>query len=48
MLGDVILTKCHPDAVTVIKHWITVLQARWEEVRNKTHFAIANKKNIKL
>ena len=32
-LGDAILTRCHPDAVTIIKHWITVLQARWEEVR---------------
>lgn len=33
-MGDNILTKCHPDAVTVVKHWITVLQARWEEINN--------------
>ncbi len=33
-MGDNILTKCHPDAVTVVKHWITVLQARWEEISN--------------
>ncbi|XP_033113691.1 microtubule-actin cross-linking factor 1, isoforms 1/2/3/5-like isoform X2 [Anneissia japonica] len=33
-MGVDILAKCHPDAVTVIKHWITVIQARWEEVNN--------------
>lgn len=27
-----ILQKCHPDAVTVIKHWITIIQSRWDEV----------------
>ncbi|XP_071483801.1 microtubule-actin cross-linking factor 1-like [Diadema antillarum] len=31
-MGETILAKCHPEAVPVIKHWITVLQARWEEV----------------
>lgn len=27
-----ILQKCHPDAVSVIKHWITIIQSRWDEV----------------
>nr|XP_006813086.1 PREDICTED: dystonin isoform X1 [Saccoglossus kowalevskii] len=33
-MGMAILKKCHPDAETVIKHWITVLEARWAEVQN--------------
>jgi len=33
-LGHDILTKCHPDATTTVKHWLTILQARWEEVGN--------------
>lgn len=31
-LANDILSKCHPDAVTVIKHWITIASSRWEEV----------------
>jgi dystonin len=31
-LAHDILDKCHPDAVSVIKHWITIIQSRWEEV----------------
>lgn len=31
-LAQRILTKAHPDAVSVIKHWITIIQSRWEEV----------------
>jgi len=27
-----ILDKCHPDAVSVIKHWITIIESRWDEV----------------
>ncbi|XP_071036383.1 microtubule-actin cross-linking factor 1 isoform X6 [Parasteatoda tepidariorum] len=27
-----ILKKCHPDGVSVIRHWITIIQSRWEEV----------------
>ncbi|KAK2702802.1 hypothetical protein QYM36_018605 [Artemia franciscana] len=27
-------TLCHPDAVSVIRHWITVIQSRWDEVSN--------------
>lgn len=31
-LAQEILGKCHPDAVSVIRHWITIIQSRWEEV----------------
>ncbi|XP_072947994.1 microtubule-actin cross-linking factor 1 isoform X5 [Epargyreus clarus] len=31
-LAHAILAKAHPDAVTVIKHWITIIQSRWDEV----------------
>ncbi|XP_044737986.1 dystonin isoform X15 [Chrysoperla carnea] len=31
-LAQRILAKAHPDAVSVIKHWITIIQSRWEEV----------------
>merc|ERR1719228_1419505 len=31
-LAQEILKKCHPDAVQTIKHWITIIQSRWDEV----------------
>ncbi|XP_063123210.1 dystonin isoform X25 [Rattus norvegicus] len=31
-MGDALLTACHPDSITTIKHWITIIQARFEEV----------------
>ncbi len=31
-LAQEILAKAHPDAVAVIRHWITIIQSRWEEV----------------
>ncbi|XP_031356417.1 dystonin isoform X4 [Photinus pyralis] len=31
-LAHNVLAKAHPDAVNVIKHWITIIQSRWEEV----------------
>ncbi|CAG2163885.1 unnamed protein product [Oppiella nova] len=31
-LAQEILQKCHPEATPVIKHWITIIQSRWEEV----------------
>ena len=31
-LANEILGKCHPDAVNIIKHWITIIQSRWDEV----------------
>ncbi|KAK2723401.1 hypothetical protein QYM36_001912 [Artemia franciscana] len=29
-----ILLKCHSDAVSVIRQWITIIQSRWDEVSN--------------
>ncbi|XP_023250671.1 microtubule-actin cross-linking factor 1 [Seriola lalandi dorsalis] len=31
-MGEGILTLCHPDSITTIKHWITIIRARFEEV----------------
>ncbi|XP_042210392.1 microtubule-actin cross-linking factor 1-like isoform X9 [Homarus americanus] len=31
-LAEEILAKAHPDGVATIKHWITIIQSRWEEV----------------
>lgn len=31
-LAHKILAKAHPDGATVVKHWITIIQTRWEEV----------------
>lgn len=30
--GEAILTTCHADCITTIKHWITIIRARFEEV----------------
>ena len=32
-IGQDIMKRCHPDAVPVMKQWLSVLRARWEEVR---------------
>lgn len=31
-MGEGILTLCHPESITTIKHWITIIRARFEEV----------------
>ncbi|XP_077343964.1 dystonin isoform X14 [Lithobates pipiens] len=31
-MGESILSVCHPDSITTIKHWITIIRARFEEV----------------
>ena len=31
-IGQDIMKRCHPDAVSTLKHWLSVLKARWEEV----------------
>ncbi|XP_041108034.1 dystonin-like isoform X5 [Polyodon spathula] len=31
-LGEAILTICHPDSITTIKHWNTIIKARFDEV----------------
>ncbi|KAJ8305391.1 hypothetical protein KUTeg_015936 [Tegillarca granosa] len=30
-IGQDIMKRCHPDAVSTMKHWLSVLRARWEE-----------------
>lgn len=32
-----VLNKAHPDGAAVIKHWITIIQSRWEEVSTWAH-----------
>ncbi|XP_049592105.1 dystonin isoform X17 [Syngnathus scovelli] len=32
-LGEAILSICHPDSITTIKHWNTIIKARFEEVQ---------------
>lgn len=36
-LARTILAKAHPDGAAVIKHWITIIQSRWEEVATWAH-----------
>ncbi|XP_056670300.1 dystonin isoform X33 [Monodelphis domestica] len=31
-MGETVLAICHPDSITTIKHWITIIRARFEEV----------------
>jgi len=31
-LAKSILAKAHPDAIPVIKHWISIIQSRWDEI----------------
>lgn len=35
-MGEAILAVCHPDCVTTVKHWITIIRARFEEVSEST------------
>ncbi|XP_077965714.1 microtubule-actin cross-linking factor 1-like isoform X2 [Styela clava] len=32
LLGNSILEQAHPDAISQLKHWLRVLQSRWDEV----------------
>lgn len=34
-MGEAILSVCHPDCITTIKHWNTIIRARFEEVRSE-------------
>lgn len=36
-LGEAILGICHPDSITTIKHWNTIIKARFEEVSSTPH-----------
>lgn len=31
-IGQDIMKRCNPDAVSTLKHWLSVLKTRWEEV----------------
>uniref|UniRef100_A0A672MIY4 Dystonin n=1 Tax=Sinocyclocheilus grahami TaxID=75366 RepID=A0A672MIY4_SINGR len=31
-MGEAVLSICHPDSITTIKHWNTIIKARFEEV----------------
>ncbi|XP_043919283.1 dystonin isoform X2 [Protopterus annectens] len=31
-MGETILAVCHPDSITTVKHWNTIIRARFEEV----------------
>lgn len=52
-LAEEILTKAHPDAVSILNHWITITQSRFDEVvswskqkETKLHEHLSNLKNI--
>jgi len=36
-MGEAILIICHPDSITTIKHWNTIIKARLEEVSSQLH-----------
>lgn len=35
-MGEDILAICHPDSITTVKHWNTIIKARFEEVSLST------------
>lgn len=39
-MGEAILTICHPDSITTIKHWNTIIKARFEEVSQQLHVCL--------
>lgn len=44
-MGEAILAICHPDSITTVKHWNTIIKARFEEVSRSpqlrcSHFCI--------
>lgn len=42
-LANSILEKAHPDAIPIIKNWITIIQSRWDEV---SQWAISRGKKL--
>lgn len=40
-MGEAILTICHPDSITTIKHWITIIRARFEEVSRSKKLTVS-------
>lgn len=43
-LANTILDKAHPDAIPIIKNWITIIQSRWEEV---SQWALSRENKLK-
>lgn len=43
-LANTILDKAHPDAIPIIKNWITIIQSRWDEV---SQWAISRENKLK-
>lgn len=43
-LANSILNKAHPDAIPIIKNWITIIQSRWDEV---SQWAISRENKLK-
>lgn len=43
-LANTILDKSHPDAIPIIKNWITIIQSRWDEV---SQWAISRENKLK-
>lgn len=41
-MGEAILSICHPDSITTIKHWNTIIKARFEEVSSQLHVRIVD------
>lgn len=44
-LAHSILDKSYPDAIPIIKNWITIIQSRWEEV---SQWALSRESKLKL
>lgn len=40
-MGEAILIICHPDSITTIKHWNTIIKARLEEVSSQLHTSLS-------
>lgn len=36
-MGEAILTNSHPDSITTVKHWNTIIKARFDEVSSQLH-----------
>lgn len=43
-LANSILDKSHPDAIPIIKNWITIIQSRWDEV---SQWALSRENKLK-
>lgn len=43
-LANTILGKAHPDAIPIIKNWITIIQSRWDEV---SQWALSRENKLK-